>query len=95
MQYGPNLWVYPSWQENPDPDGISLRLDPGLAFGTGHHPTTNLCMQWLAQASLNDKTLIDFGCGSGILALAACKLGAQHVYAVDIDPQAIFSHDRQ
>ena len=91
VQYGPNLWVYPSWQENPDPDGISLRLDPGLAFGTGQHPTTNLCMQWLAQASLNDKTLIDFGCGSGILALTACKLGARHVYAVDIDPQAILA----
>lgn len=91
VQYGPNLWVYPSWQENPAPDGISLRLDPGLAFGTGHHPTTNLCMQWLALAPLEDKTLIDFGCGSGILALAACKLGAQHVYAVDIDPQAILA----
>ena len=69
IQYGPNLWVYPSWQENPDPDGICLRLDPGLAFGTGQHPTTNLCMQWLAHTSLNDKTLIDFGCGSGILAV--------------------------
>ena len=91
VQYGSNLWVYPSWQENPDPDGISLRLDPGLAFGTGQHPTTHLCMQWLARASLNDKMLIDFGCGSGILALTACKLGARHVYAVDIDPQAILA----
>lgn len=91
MQYSSNLWVYPSWQDNPNPQGISLQLDPGLAFGTGQHPTTHLCMQWLAQASLLNKTVIDFGCGSGILALAACKLGAQHVYAVDIDPQAIIA----
>ncbi len=91
VQYSPRLCVYPSWKENPNPDGISLQLDPGLAFGTGQHPTTFLCMQWLAQTCLNEKSLIDFGCGSGILALAACKLGAQHVYAVDIDPQAILA----
>ena len=91
VQYSPRLCVYPSWQKNPTPDGISLQLDPGLAFGTGQHPTTYLCMQWLAQACLTGKSLIDFGCGSGILALAACKLGARHVYAVDIDPQAILA----
>ena len=91
MQYSSNLWVYPSWQDNPNPQGISIQLDPGLAFGTGQHPTTHLCMQWLAEATLPNKTVIDYGCGSGILALAACKLGALHVYAVDIDPQAIIA----
>lgn len=91
MQYGSNLWVYPSWQDNPNPQGVSLQLDPGLAFGTGQHPTTHLCMQWLAEARLPNNSVIDYGCGSGILALAACKLGAQHVYAVDIDPQAIIA----
>ena len=90
MQFG-RLWIYPSWQDNPAPDGLSLQLDPGLAFGTGHHPTTSLCLQWLSNATLNDLTLTDFGCGSGILALAALRLGAQHVYAVDIDPQALIA----
>ena len=87
-KYGDQLWVYPSWAENPSPEGISIKLDPGLAFGTGHHPTTDLCLSWLSNYPLNDKTVLDFGCGSGILALAACKLGAQHTYAIDIDPQA-------
>ena len=91
LQYGSRLWVYPSWHEGPRPDGISLQLDPGLAFGTGQHATTHLCMQWLAQACLAKKILIDFGCGSGILGLAACKLGASRVYAVDVDPQAILA----
>ena len=90
-QYGSRLWVYPSWQDNPDPHGVSIQLDPGLAFGTGQHPTTSLCLQQLASASLSGKTLIDFGCGSGILAMAACKLSAAHVYAVDIDPQALLA----
>ena len=90
-QYGPHLWVYPSWQDNPDPSGTAIRLDPGLAFGTGQHPTTDLCMQWLANTSLANSTLIDFGCGSGILAIAACKLGAAHVFAIDIDPQALLA----
>ncbi len=93
MQFGP-LWIYPSWEDNPDPNGISLQLDPGLAFGTGHHATTSLCLGWLGNAALNNLTLIDFGCGSGILALAASRLGAAHVYAVDIDPQAVIAtHD--
>lgn len=87
-KYGQRLWIYPSWTDNPDPGGLSLQLDPGLAFGTGHHPTTELCLNWLSQAKLNDKAVIDFGCGSGILSLAAHKLGADHIYAVDIDPQA-------
>ncbi len=88
MQFGP-LWIYPSWEDNPAPDGISLQLDPGLAFGTGHHATTSLCLSWLGDAELSGLTVIDFGCGSGILALAASRLGASHVHAVDIDPQAI------
>ena len=90
-QYGPRLWVYPSWQDNPDPQAISIQLDPGLAFGTGQHPTTDLCLQWLANTTLTGNTLIDFGCGSGILTMAACKLGAAHVYAIDIDPQALLA----
>ena len=88
MQFG-SLWIYPSWEDNPNPNGISLQLDPGLAFGTGHHPTTFLCLERLSQIPLQNKEVIDFGCGSGILALSAHLLGAQHVYAVDIDPQAI------
>jgi len=88
MQFG-SLWIYPSWENNPCPDGTSLQLDPGLAFGTGHHPTTYLCLESLSQMALQNKKVIDFGCGSGILALSAYLLGAQHVYAVDIDPQAI------
>tara|TARA_R110002096_G_scaffold63740_5_gene156088 strand:- start:286 stop:1152 length:867 start_codon:yes stop_codon:yes gene_type:complete len=93
MQFGP-LWIYPSWEANPAPNGISLQLDPGLAFGTGHHATTRLCLSWLSNAELKNTSVIDFGCGSGILALAASCLGADHVYAVDIDPQAITAtHD--
>jgi len=87
-RYG-KLWVYPSWQENPEPEGISLKLDPGLAFGTGKHPTTDLCLDWLGEQNLTQMSLLDFGCGSGILALAAAKLGAQPVVAIDIDPQAL------
>jgi ribosomal protein L11 methyltransferase len=93
MQFGP-LWIYPSWEDNPAPNGISLQLDPGLAFGTGHHATTNLCLSWLGASELEGLTVIDFGCGSGILALAASRLGAIHVHAVDIDPQAVTAtHD--
>lgn len=90
MQFGP-LWIYPSWEKNPAPNGISLQLDPGLAFGTGHHATTSLCLSWLGRESLKDLSIIDYGCGSGILALAASLLGASHVYAVDIDPQAVIA----
>jgi len=90
MQFGP-LWIYPSWQDNPAPEGISLQLDPGLAFGTGHHATTSLCLNWLGNHDLENCTVIDFGCGSGILALAASRLNAKHVYAVDIDPQALIA----
>ena len=100
MQFGRTLWVCPSHVEPPEPDAINLRLDPGLAFGTGTHATTALCLEWLALAAeggeqngpgnrLGGKTLVDYGCGSGILAVAAGLLGARPVIALDIDPQAI------
>ncbi|MEM7400491.1 MAG: 50S ribosomal protein L11 methyltransferase [Pseudomonadota bacterium] len=88
-QFGERLWVCPSWTTYPDPFAINIRLDPGMAFGTGTHGTTALCLQWLAKHSLINKTVIDFGCGSGILAIAAYYLGAKNVYAIDHDPQAI------
>ncbi len=93
MCFGDVLWVCPSWLDPPDPSAINLVLDPGLAFGTGTHATTALCLQWLASQSLDhyfkNKVVIDYGCGSGILAIAACKLGASRVLATDIDPQAL------
>jgi ribosomal protein L11 methyltransferase len=88
-KFGKNLWVCPSWLTPPEPEAVNLILDPGLAFGTGTHATTSLCLQWLGNTGLNGKTVIDYGCGSGILALAALKLGADYLYAVDIDPQAL------
>lgn len=88
-RFGQRLWICPSWIEPPEPDAVNLKLDPGLAFGTGTHPTTSLCLNWLDQADLSDKTMIDYGCGSGILALASLKLGAAKVFAVDIDEQAL------
>ncbi|MBD2815410.1 50S ribosomal protein L11 methyltransferase [Xenorhabdus sp. Flor] len=89
MRFGHRLWICPSWREVPDPDAVNVMLDPGLAFGTGTHPTTSLCLQWLDGLALEGKTVIDFGCGSGILAIAALKLGAKHAIGIDIDPQAI------
>jgi ribosomal protein L11 methyltransferase len=89
MQFGQNFWVCPSWIEVPDANAVNLMLDPGLAFGTGTHPTTALCLEWLASESLNDKSVIDYGCGSGILGIAAILLGASSVSGVDIDPQAL------
>ncbi len=89
QRFGKGLWVCPSWSEIPDPKAVHVILDPGLAFGTGTHPTTSLCLTWLEQADLKDKSLIDYGCGSGILALAALKLGAKRVFAADIDQQAL------
>lgn len=91
MKFGQRLWVCPSWKPVPDNMAVNVLLDPGLAFGTGTHPTTALCLQWLDSLDLEGKTVIDFGCGSGILAIAALKLGASQVYAVDIDPQAIIA----
>ncbi|MFZ5483781.1 MAG: 50S ribosomal protein L11 methyltransferase [Pseudomonadota bacterium] len=83
------LWIVPSWHAAPDPDAITLQLDPGLAFGTGSHPTTRLCLRWLDGALRGGETVLDYGCGSGILAIAAAKLGAGRVVGVDIDPQAV------
>jgi ribosomal protein L11 methyltransferase len=91
QRFGHRLWICPSWLTPPAPDAVNLILDPGLAFGTGTHPTTSLCLTWLEQAQLQQKTIIDYGCGSGVLALAALKLGAQHVDAVDIDEQALIA----
>ncbi|MDK4581233.1 50S ribosomal protein L11 methyltransferase [Kingella kingae] len=85
------LWITPTWHETPDANAINLRLDPGLAFGTGSHPTTHLCLQWLDQNLKGGETVLDYGCGSGILAIAALKLGAGSATGVDIDPQAIKS----
>ena len=89
IHIGKNIWVVPSWHTAPDPDGLILELDPGLAFGTGSHPTTSLCMQWLESHVSPGNTVLDYGCGSGILALVARKLDAGIVVGVDIDPQAI------
>lgn len=91
MRFGRRLWIYPSTIEPPadDADAIVVRLDPGLAFGTGTHPTTALCLQWLDGLDLAGKTVIDYGCGSGVLAIAALKLGAARVVGVDNDPQAL------
>lgn len=88
-RFGRRLWVCPQGQAAPDPQAVVVDLDPGLAFGTGHHPTTALCLAWLDGADLAGKTLLDYGCGSGILAIAALKLGATHAIALDHDPQAM------
>jgi len=93
-RFGQRLWVCPHGQQPDDPNAIIVALDPGLAFGTGHHATTALCLEWLDGAALAGKTVLDFGCGSGILALAALKLGAARAIAVDHDPQALTAtHD--
>lgn len=91
MKFGSKLWICPSWKPVPDEKAVNVMLDPGLAFGTGTHPTTALCLEWLDSIDLIGKTVIDYGCGSGILAIAALKLGAKKVFAVDIDPQAILA----
>ena len=93
IQIGKRIWVVPSWHETPtDPDAICLAVDPGLAFGTGSHPTTHLCLLWLEQNShLQNVSLLDYGCGSGILAIAAAKLGCKPVVGTDIDPQAMIA----
>ncbi|GJI96324.1 ribosomal protein L11 methyltransferase [Duganella caerulea] len=91
IHIGKNIWVVPSWHEAPDANGLILELDPGLAFGTGSHPTTRLCMEWLEANPAPGKTVLDYGCGSGILAMVAKKVGAGEVVGVDIDPQAIES----
>ncbi|MEP7072759.1 MAG: 50S ribosomal protein L11 methyltransferase, partial [Nitrosospira sp.] len=89
IQISSRLWIVPSWHEVPDPAAINLILDPGLAFGTGSHPSTQLCLTWLDENLQGGEDVLDFGCGSGILAIAALKLGASHVVGIDIDPQAV------
>lgn len=93
MKFGERLWICPSWRDIPEPDAVNVMLDPGLAFGTGTHPTTSLCLEWLEGLDLEGKTVVDFGCGSGILAIAAIKLGAAKVIGIDIDPQAIIASE--
>lgn len=89
IQFGKRLWVCPSWRDVPDPSAINLMLDPGLAFGTGTHPTTAMCLTWLDSIDCQDKTIIDYGCGSGILGIAGLLLGAKNMIGIDIDPQAV------
>ncbi|MGX2041155.1 50S ribosomal protein L11 methyltransferase [Methylocaldum sp. MU1018] len=93
MRFGRRLWICPTGFEPPEPEAVNVVLDPGLAFGTGTHPTTALCLEWLDGQDLEGKTVIDYGCGSGILAVAALKLGAAKAYGVDIDPQALTASD--
>jgi ribosomal protein L11 methyltransferase len=91
IHIGERIWVVPSWHDAPEPDALVLELDPGLAFGTGSHPTTRLCMEWLEQSVIPGQSLLDYGCGSGILAILAKKCGANPVIGIDIDPQAVDS----
>ena len=91
IHIGEKIWIVPSWHEIPDENGIVLELDPGLAFGTGSHPTTRLCLEWLEKNVKKGQAILDYGCGSGILAIAAIKLGAGSVTGVDIDPQSIIT----
>lgn len=88
---GQRIWVVPSWHDAPDADALILELDPGLAFGTGSHPTTRLCLEWLEQSVTAGESVLDYGCGSGILAILAKKCGAGSVVGIDIDPQAVES----
>lgn len=83
------MWIVPSWHEAPDPSAINIELDPGMAFGTGSHPTTRLCLEWLCEAVAPGVSVLDYGCGSGILAIAAKRLGAGDVLGVDIDGKAL------
>jgi len=91
MQFGERLWIVPSHHTPPDPAAVNIFLDPGLAFGTGTHPTTAMCLRWLAAHPPAGQTVVDYGCGSGILAIAAARLGAARVIAVDNDPQALLA----
>lgn len=91
MRFGTRLWICPHHEQVGDPDAVVVRLDPGLAFGTGTHPSTALCLCWLDANAPTGQRVIDFGCGSGVLAIAAAKLGATTVQAWDIDPQALLA----
>jgi len=94
MRFGSRLWICPTGHRVEDADAVVVDLDPGLAFGTGTHPTTALCLNWLDGADLTGRTVIDFGCGSGVLAIAALKLGAAHAIGIDHDPQALLASRR-
>ncbi|HEB63533.1 MAG TPA: 50S ribosomal protein L11 methyltransferase [Gammaproteobacteria bacterium] len=89
IRFGSRLWIVPSWTDAPDPEAVNILLDPGLAFGTGTHPTTALCLSFLDQIDLTDQQVVDYGCGSGVLAIAAAKLGAKQIVAIDHDSQAL------
>jgi ribosomal protein L11 methyltransferase len=89
VHIGKRLWIVPTWYELPDPGAVNIVLDPGVAFGTGTHPTTRLCLVWLEETIRGGESVLDYGCGSGILAISAIKLGAGSATAVDIDPQAL------
>ena len=91
MKFADKLWVCPTGQEQQEANTVCMTLDPGLAFGTGTHPTTALCLEWLASHDLTNKVVIDYGCGSGILAVAALLLGAKEAHAIDIDSQALIA----
>ena len=91
IQINENFWIVPEWMQAPDANAVNIKLDPGLAFGTGNHASTFLCLQWLGKTDVKDKIVIDYGCGSGILGVAALLLGAKKVYATDIDPQAVLA----
>ena len=91
IQIAEKYWIVPEWMEAPEADAVNIKLDPGLAFGTGNHASTFLCLQWLGKTDVKNKVVIDYGCGSGILGVAALLLGAKKVYATDIDPQAILA----
>lgn len=88
-QFGKRLWICPSWHQPPDANAVNVAFDPGLAFGTGSHPTTALCLEWLATHVKGNERVVDYGCGSGILAISALMLGASHALAIDYDPQAV------
>ncbi len=91
IQIAEKYWIVPEWMQAPEADAVNIKLDPGLAFGTGNHASTFLCLQWLGKTDVKDKIVIDYGCGSGILGVAALLLGAKKVYATDIDPQAVLA----
>ena len=91
IQIAEKYWIVPEWMQAPEADAVNIKLDPGLAFGTGNHASTFLCLQWLGKTDVKDKVVIDYGCGSGILGVAALLLGAKKVYATDIDPQAVLA----
>lgn len=91
IDFGHNLWIVPSWHQAPQPKATNILLDPGMAFGTGTHPTTSMCLQWIAEQNLTDQQVVDFGCGSGILGIAALKRGAVYCLGTDIDQQALIA----